>query len=187
MQVSRARIISFILSATFLIASAVTYSSFIKPSYDSLMKIRGEFEAKNSFFTTEKTYITRAQTLLSQYQSAQDFQASLESVLPSAPDTSDAVAQISGIAGLTGVTLTNFSSRVLEVQPLREEFLSGVGVVELVVQVSGSYDSLKKFIDHLETNMRLMNIKDAVLAQEGVGRGESLSARFVIRTYYQAQ
>lgn len=81
------------------------------------MKSRGELGAKRTFFETEKAYIAKAQALLSQYQSERDFQTSLESVLPSAPDTSDAVSQLSGIADLAGTSLTSVSSRVLEIQP----------------------------------------------------------------------
>lgn len=194
MRISRARIISFILSAIFIIASAVVYSSLIVPSYGGLMKSRGELEATRLAFETEKVNIEAAEKLLSEYRE-RGVQIGLESLLPSVPDTSGAVSQISGAAELTGLAgaklrLTNISSRVLEIRPSGDELIRGVGVIELAAHVSGSYEELKAFIKNIETNIRLMNIKDITVSPAaGLERRDAilLDARFTVHAYYQAQ
>jgi len=187
MQVSRTRITSFILSSIFLVASTVVYSSFIKPSYESLMTSRGELEAKRAFFETEKTYIEEAQSLLAQYRDEHGFQERIAYMLPSNPDTSGAVAQISGIADLTETNLMSVASRVLEIRPSGSDIIKGVGVVELSVRVAGTYESIKEFTDYIATNMRIMNVKNATISRPGIGLDVRLDARFTIHTYYQAQ
>lgn len=151
------------------------------------MRSRGELEAKRAFFETERTYIERAQALLSQYQATEDFQENISYALPSSPDTSGAIAQISGIADIARVDLISISSRVLEVRPSANEIIKGVGVVELSVRVVGNYAPIKQFTDDISTNMRIMNVQNATISRLAGQREDRLDARFTIHTYYQAQ
>jgi len=167
-----------------LIGVGIVFFGFIIPKVKEAQKLRGERHALGVVVKEEAETIKAVQVLLDKYINIPQLQDSLSLSLPTEERVPSIVNQIQGIAGLSGVVIESINLRTLPIEPTRgKSLIKAVGTIEITVKAQSSYESLKQYIEGIETNMRIMDIR-SIRASDEDGGGV-LSYTMVVNTYYQ--
>lgn len=197
MNQSTKRILSFGLSLLFLFLSLLIFIYFIKPVYNETQFLRLEVLKRSDFINNQKALIDQFQKLNQDYSNQLQIQEIFSLILPSNPSIAEALIQISGLlknnnlqflsanVGRPIILSANQTSSDLSIKP--------VGTFDINIKISGDYINFKNFLEQLETNIRLSNIKTINLSQVSVldqkikNQQKSLEYDLNIGFYYQSQ
>ena len=187
MKSSTKRIVSIGLSFIFFSAILFVYVNFITPELTEVQKQRAVVVAKENLFNGQKAAVEEVQKVLSEFQSVAQLQQTISLALPLAENTTQVLNQLQAIALNSQ---TNISS--LDIEPIaftasKEPIIRRLGGLGLGITVSGSYEAVKNFLRFLETNVRLMNVKNLEV-RPGAAQGRPQDFYSLIlkaETYYQ--
>ncbi len=153
--------------------------------------------ARSNFIKNQQTAIEQIKSLISSYKSESSLRNVVSAALPISPEISSALAQVSGLAANNGVTLSALNASL---QPLQNSGINSVspsstssvikpiGSIILDVKASGSYENLKSFIKGLESDVRVLDIKELkVTSLQGKNNGDFYNYDLTIISYYQSQ
>jgi Tfp pilus assembly protein PilO len=129
--------------------------------------------------------VNRAQKLFEEYGGISNLQDTLSKALPVEEDVPSIINQLQGIANARGVVIDSLDLNLLPVSSKEQsDALRAVGKVEIDMTVLGKYDGIKQYLDGLETNVRIMDVKDLTI-DGGAGDTDILKYEIVITAYYQ--
>ena len=173
MKASTKRSLSLIGSALLLIGAAVLYTSAIKPAYRNIQQLRASLIAKTNLFNEQKEIISRVKALLNQYQSAARLQETISLALPPDEAVAPLFQQVFAISQASGIKIQSFGLTAEAIKP------DGLGTLKLNLGLQGSYESLKSFLQSIETNIRVMDVTQ-------LGTQKDLHS-VSLTTYYQTK
>ena len=127
----------------------------------------------------------KVKTLISESNQAQELQKNISKILPLSEGISEAVNQISGLAFLNKLEVNSVSSRTLAIEPSNAKLIKGLGVVSFNIQLGGTYESFKSFLENLETNIRIMNVNYLIIESKGEGLTNNFLYNLTVDAYYQ--
>ena len=174
-----------VLGLVLLVASLMTYFQFITPAYDETQQIKSKQLGRSFFLKEEQSTIEKVQGLISSYQTQGQIQNAVSLSLPTNPDIGGALAQIYGISKNSGLVFQSASISSLSIQsvdsgaPLRDgtgesvavapsfSLQKPIGSVSFNVRLNGSYEGLKDFLDLLQTNIRIFDVKTLSISPAG--------------------
>ncbi len=101
--------------------------------------------------------------LLEKYNSiTTDDLSRLSKIVPSDSETTKILVQLENAAGKAGVTVKNLNSSVNQSTPQPPSQLASStpapGISTLDIRISASYESMKSFLDELQTSLRVIDI-----------------------------
>lgn len=185
MKGSTKRAFSILLASVFFIAAVGVYAYLIKPSYQEVSRKRGELYTKTTQLGDYKTTISQMQKLLAAYDDLSQAQQSISLMLPLETSIPQAVYQISGLASMSGLNLQSASIKELAMTP-SAGLLKGMGTLRFNVKLSGTYESMKQFLQNLGANIRIFNVNN--IKVEKLGNVPNVfSFNFELDAYYQSQ
>ena len=188
MRASTKRISSMFLALLFLIGALLVYSFFIKSSYHDIVKKRIDLESKRYALSQQEMYVQKMEDLLNRSQEAASFKERLSLALPLDPGTAQGVHQLLGLAAANRLEAPTLTSRVVANQLSKVRVLKGVGAVQFSFNAYGSYEGMKGFLNNLENNVRLMDVRSLKIDRvdrTAVGQN-NFRYTMVIDAYYQA-
>jgi hypothetical protein len=209
MKQSAKRLFSMFLALFFLIATFVLYFDLVQPAYNSVQLLRGQLAGENQALASEKALVTQAQTLIAAYKQGHGQTAGVSLAIPDGEDVAGALAQMEGIASNNNVVLTGVSistpglatdiPQSITTNGTTTATMRPLGSYSVNLTGSASYENFKSFLDELETNIRIFDVKTVAFSPSpsatGVagGRGSGLGATardsfdFVVsvQTYYE--
>lgn len=204
------RLSSIIIAALIIAAALMVYFEFIVPAYTNLQAIKGQEESETMLYTNENQIVTQGKSLLATYQSDASSSQLVGMALPVGQDVSGALAQIYGIASNAGVTVLSTGISVQAAQVTKPQsaasggqiasaaeagsVVKSTGTLTFQIAGSGSYESIKSFLQGLEANIRIFNVTAITLAPGGIGATKTQAANpdlfnysVTVVTYYQSQ
>lgn len=171
MKPSAKRSLSLLLTAVLLIGALIFYTNILKPEYNRIQTLRGELAAKKVLFDDRKVIIDRVKDLLTNYQSAMKLQKDISLALPFTADTAPLFNQIFSHGRNSGLQLQSLGFN--QIPPNQD----GLGVVQMTLNLRGSYPSLKTFLQLVETNTRVMDVSRLTITGD--------TYNLTINAYYQ--
>ncbi len=194
MKTSTKRILSILFSAFFLMATLVVYGTLIQPEFQSASKLQGLVASKSQLYDNQKSAVTQVTNLITQFQSSTaKLQQTVGLAIPIGPNVTQALNQWQAIAVANQVNLLSLT--IQPGQPSNPKGSTQALVKKLYnipteVNVSGSYNSLKQFLNSTETNARIMNVTDfdfkAVTDNKpGIGSNVNYSMQLDVVAFYQ--
>jgi Tfp pilus assembly protein PilO len=187
MKASTKRAASLLLTAVLFIASLFAYATLVRPEYNTVTLLRGELVSKTEFLTKQQAAIDGVQKLLAQYQGVARLSDSLSMALPSKENVSSILSQITAIAQSSGVAVQSVGITYLPLKPANASIslARGIGTLRLNIEMAGSYASLKRFLQSLETNIRVMDIQNLTINPVGRSDQDIFGYSLNVDTYYQ--
>jgi len=188
MKPSSVRFFNLLISLLLLIATIFVYSVLISPAYREINQLRGDLASKNELLKNQKKIVEKVKELLSRQQSLSVPKQAVSLVLPNSEKYPELINQISGLARAANLRLESINLSLL---PFQDSFSTGdenvpvVGVVQISVDLEGSYDSLKTFIQTIENNIRVMDLVKLTVSKRNQG-GDNFLYNLVINAYYQS-
>lgn len=184
MRPATKRLLSIFISLIFLIGSIILFSRAVVPEYGKIQQLRGEKRSLDAVVSEEEQLVATASRLLNEYSSAANLRESLSLVLPLTEALPSMVNQLQGIAKSTGVTIEGINVENLPLEHSKtSSIIEPAGSFKVAVRVSGSYESLRSYVQALETNVRIIDID--LTSISGGGTKGPLKASLVLKTYYQ--
>ncbi len=174
------------IATLLFMATLGIYVSLIKPAYQDIDQIRGQLYTKNSQLNDYKNTISQMQTLLAQYDNLSQAQQSVSLMLPTQPSIPEAVFQISGIAGVSGLNLQSLSVKELAITPSISPLIKGMSTLRFSTKLTGTYESLKAFLQNMSANIRIFNINTVKVEKLGT-TSNVFNFNIDIDAYYQTK
>lgn len=185
MRGSTKRAFSILIAAIMLVVSFAVYVYLIKPSYQEISKKRGQLFTKQNQLKEYKSAVGQIQKLLAAYKDFAEIQKSVSQMIPTEPMIPHAMNQINGIASLSGLSLQSMTIKELSVS-LGTSLVKGRGTLRINARLGGTYESMKAFLNNIESNVRIFNINSIKLDKAG-STPNVFSFNFEIDTFYQPQ
>lgn len=201
MRASTKRILSAALSLIFIFLAFVVFAMLIKPSYEETQKLRADVLSRQNFIQNQKSLTEQFKKLVSQYDSQEKAQENISLILPQNPAIGEALTQINGLLDLNHLNVLSFNIN----RPLLQSYSSSntnststqvikpLGTIDINFKVVGNYSDFKNFLNQLETNIRIFNVKTLnispviiVSGDKNQSQNKTLSYDISITTYYQA-
>jgi len=175
-------------------ATLVVYGTLIQPEFQSASKLQGLVASKSQLYDNQKSAVTQVTNLITQFQSSTaKLQQTVGLAIPIGPNVTQALNQWQAIAVANQVNLLSLT--IQPGQPSNPKGSTQALVKKLYnipteVNVSGSYNSLKQFLNSTETNARIMNVTDfdfkAVTDNKpGIGSNVNYSMQLDVVAFYQ--
>jgi hypothetical protein len=141
--------------------------AYVVPTYSDTKKINQEKIEFLEVLDNGKLLLQRRDELLKKYSEIDPMDiARLEKMLPANPDNVKLILEIDALAKAQGLALQNVKINNLEEEkktPLNKQQNTrvnpDVGILTLDFTTTGSYTGYVDFIQSLERNLRIMNIK----------------------------
>lgn len=192
MKASTQRALSLLGTALLLIAALAVYVILVAPEYERINVMRGELAARSQVFEEKNSIISRVKDLIAQYQGTARIQDTISFTLPKQENAAAITQQLSGIASVTGVIIQSMSLQPQALRPTRAtgggESVKAVGVSEINLRLVGSYESVKTFVQSVETNIRLMDVVSfRAEVPSRATPGTPITYNLVINAYYQPE
>ena len=187
MKASTKRMFSIFLSAIFIIAALVIFVNFVKPVYKTITDKRSEVASRGKDLASIQTAIEQSKNNFADYRSLSDFQKSISLSLPQDQSLASAIYQFSSLALTSGLTVESINISELPFTPPSGEenaLLKGTGTINLNIKATGSYESLKNFLDKLETNIRIFDLDSLKIDQIGEKSSDAFNFNIGVNTYY---
>ena len=184
---SSTRFFSLLASLAILIASIVVYSLLLKPAYEEVNQLRGDLTSKSDLVSEQRRVIEKVKELLDQYPSLAGPRQKISLALPDKADYPTLLNQINGLTNAAGLALQSVSlASVTSAQAGGLGAGSNVPImstIQINLDVSGSYQTLKSFLQTIETNIRIMDLVS--LAITPLANSNNYNYHLVVNTYYQ--
>lgn len=193
MKSSTKRILSIVLAGLFFIAALVVYGNLIRPKINEVNEKRAIVFAKENFLKNQQASVAQIQNLIGQMQNTEKVKTSIALAMPGGTDITQALNQLNAIARNNQVEFLSFSIGQGRIQskPPSELLVRRVVESDAKISVLGSYENVKSFLEGVETNVRVSNVKKVSLfplVKTGVGLagGSSIySMNIDFKMYYQ--
>jgi Tfp pilus assembly protein PilO len=201
MRASTKRILSAMLSLLFIFSAFVIVAMLIKPAYEETQKLKADALSRENALNNQKVLVDQFKKLLSQYDSQEKVQENLSLILPQNPAIGEALTQINGLLDLNNLNVLSFNiNRPLlqsysssNINSTNTQVIKPLGTIDINFKVVGNYSDFKNFLNQLETNIRIFNIKTLnispviiVSGDKNQSQNKTLSYDISITTYYQA-
>jgi len=211
MKQNQKRFSSLILAVLFLIAAMIIFFDLLQPAYGDLQMLKGKDLSEQNFIDNEQQLVTQVKGLIASYDGQASGQQSVALALPVGQNIAAALAQISGLASVNNIALKNISisSQAPQAQPAAPATAAGatggiasaaaggaivkpLGTISFQVTADGSYEGFKNFIQGIENNIRIFDLKSVTIHSDPVSFGkvsnqDNFSYDLSISTYYQSQ
>lgn len=186
MKSSTKRFYSLLLGICLLVGALFVFSSFVGPEYSEIQRLRGERQAKLDLLKDYQVTADALNSLLNKYRSVAELQNTLALSLPLSEQAPGVFNQLQGLAIGNNLRMDSLSFQYLPVEYNDQtSILKPVGVLRVAVKAVGTYDNFKKFLQAVETNVRILDVASLTLEGGGVVRNPSLTYNLVVDTYYQ--
>jgi len=185
MKPSSKRLIGVGLSLVFLIGTAFVLSVFILPTTETIQRLRGEEAALGELYDRELARVETVKQVFEQFGGISNLQDTLSLALPIEENVPSIINQVNGIAKISGIVINSIDLQLLPIRSTSQESaIRPVGTVRIVLDVQGAYESIKLYLQAIETNVRIMDVQK-LNVEGGADESQVLNYKIVIHAYYQ--
>jgi hypothetical protein len=184
MRVSTKRILSVGLAGIFLIAAFFVYSNFISATLKEVTEQRALLEGKRQLFANQKAAFQQVDGYRVQLEE-KNIQAKLNLAVPNQIDSISALRQVEAAAKKGGAIISGLNFKQVASRSNKQTFLKKIGVLEINLSLSGTYEALKESLRLLETSARVASIKEFKFQPSGSRTGVSDALSLNLEMYYQ--
>lgn len=178
------RLIGVFGSLALLVGALTVFSVLILPATATIQELRGEKVALTNLYNNERRTVDAVGEVFEKFGSVFNLQDTLSLALPTQEDIPSIVNQINGIAKATGVIIDSIDLKLLPINvSSKDDAFKPVGTVRITIDLEGAYESIKLYLDSIETNVRIMDVQ--MFEVEGDTESEVLKYTIEIDAYYQ--
>ncbi len=148
-----------ILSIILILAAVGGFVGFVMPTYNEAREIKQQKDKYEEVLANARLLAEKRDSLLEIYNSIDPSDLErLERMLPDNPDNVKLILEIDALARSQGLTLQNVKIGQPEEQRNRTA-VADIGTLTLDFSTSGPYPGYVNFINALEKNLRIMNVR----------------------------
>jgi len=187
MRASTKRAFSLLISSGFIVLALVVYITFTQPAYNTISGLQSDLDSKIKILADTKAALLGVDKLKIEYKQNEKKIDTLSLALPSEEAVSSIVAQINNRTEANGLIVQSIGINYLPIKsPTGSLSLArGVGTLQLDLRIFGSYNSFKRFLQDLERNVKIMDVRGLRLESAGRPDQDLYAFNLTVDTYYQ--
>jgi len=189
MRQSTKRLFSMLFALLLVVGAFVIFFNYTRVAYEEIKTIRGEKLSREEFIESQKQAIADVRKLLDSYHGEVDFQNAISASFSKNPNISAAIAQLNGLANLSKLSITSITisekGTAAKGTAGTASLIRPINIIGFNIQLIGSYEQLKDFLDKLESNVRLFEISAINIQPLGKSNQNIYSFSLQVETYYQ--
>ncbi len=185
MKQTAKRFSSLIFALVLFVAALIVFFDLVQPAYQDLQAAKGKQVSQDNFLANEQKIVSQAQGLVAAFQKQAQNQGPVNMALPVGPNVAGAITQIAGLGSanniaIQSISVSNQSPSAKPSQPATAgqggsgqiataafggSLTRPLGSISFQVTATGSYESFKNFLQGLENNTRIFDVKTAGIHQ----------------------
>ncbi len=191
MRHSAQRLISLVIAVALVFAALFIFVQLVRPTYADTEYSRGTLASKRNLVESQEKVVKAVKDALQKYDSNEEAQRAVSLALPLTPDEGSIFYEIQKLAELNLLSLQSFQAGAPtasgDAKKKATFTLKPVYSLNFQMKLVGSYENFKKFLDALETNVRLTDVKNVTV--EPLARSSQNFYTFTLSvvTYYQSE
>jgi Tfp pilus assembly protein PilO len=136
-----------------IILCAVLLFGLIMPKYRDLSRINSEIYSKDEELSSYKQYVDELKRITGEIKKNEDSLLKIEAALPSKPSLAPVLNFLQKEASLAGLSLEELNPSYLSMSKGEK-----IRTTQISIALSGSYPSLKQFVEKVEKSARIIDI-----------------------------
>jgi len=189
------RNISLALIILFFISAFIVFFNYTWPSLFKVLDVNNELNAVKKEYAKQSQSLEMAKQIINQYKNLANVSQMLSLTLPKSEEIYNVITQLNKISQNSGLLLQNIS-----IQPSSqtssttstnkiESLMSKPQIVTITLNLVGTYESFKTWLEAIETNIRLMDITNinfsGMINQEKSTNPNIFNYSVTLNFYYQ--
>lgn len=195
MKQATKRLISSAAALILFMATFFVFVSFVAPAFQEAQELRGEELGLQNVIKNQKEITDRVKKAISEYNGEGDARDAVSEVLPLSPNVAQALAGINGMSEMNHIALQSVSLQAASNQAnmpspglsaaSSTSIIRPIGVLNFQIKLTGTYEDFKSFIQNLETDIRIADVKTVAIDHAGKPNQNSFLYTVVASMYYQ--
>jgi len=195
MKYTAKRNLSLSLSVIFLVLALIVFFVWDWPSFKAVGELNKKINQEQTQYNNQYQAVQIAKSIIDQYKSLINVSQTVSLSIPRDPEIQNLLAQVDNITTQSGLTLDNINFEtaatvVLSAKQAKQStsIVQSYRTMTLTLGLSGNYDSLKTWLNAIETNIRVMDvvkISFAGLSTEASKNIGIFNFKVTLNVYYQ--
>lgn len=151
----------FFITIAILIAIVLVVKFLIMPAYEDVSSLRAVRDEKKDIIIELGNFIKKIAEWRDNFAKFEEGRAKMNLALPSGEDFPNLIVSLENLAGSSGVILgsIDFGAAVRGRSIAAKSDEVNALASDLTIQVSGTYEAFKAFLDKVESNARVVDIQ----------------------------
>lgn len=193
MKHSTKRLISLTVAVVMFAGALFVFLELVRPAYADLEYLRGVMLGKKSIVESQEKIVAQVRQAMERFSERPELQGAVSLALPLKANEGRVFHEVQKLAEMNEVSLQTFQVNVSTASSQKKPKSSTVAFAVAPVQALnfqarfvGSYENFKKFLEMLETNVRITDVRS--VSAEPIARSSPNFYTFNLSaaTYYQS-
>lgn len=193
MKYTARRNISLALSLVFLVLTLIVIFVWAWPTFKEVGDLNKKINEEKSQYDTQYKAVQIAKSIIDQYKSLISVSQTISLSIPRGAEIQNLLAQLDNITTQSGLSLQsiNFENVGALASPSKQSasnIVQGYKTLRLTLGLMGNYESLKTWLNAVESDIRLMdivNIAFAGLTSDSQKNSGLFNFKVMLNVYYQ--
>jgi Tfp pilus assembly protein PilO len=184
MNTSTKKLIVSLGGLLLVVGSLGIFIGSIMPQISTIKELQGKRQATADLLENYGEAIQETNRIISKYQSVDNLDTVFSEVIPEKPDVPSFLNQVYGLAKLNDVFIDLIDFQEMPLQVAEEgSLIQPYGSVRASIRCVSDYEEMKSYLNAIETNTRLMNVK-LINIDGGFTSEPKLSYTITVEAYY---
>lgn len=195
MKESTKRNLSLILIIVFFIVAFVVFFNYTWPALLRVLDANDKLKVVKQNYAKQLQSLQMAKQIIDQYKNLTNVNQTISLTLPKSEEIYNVITQLNKISQNSGLLLQSISlqrsapTSQTTSTTKTESLLNKPQTITLTLNLVGTYEAFKTWLEAIETNIRLMDITNinfsGVLSSEKSTTSNIFNYRVTLNTYYQ--
>jgi Tfp pilus assembly protein PilO len=166
------------------------------PIVQGVLNSRKDIVSNQNLLSERENFIKTIESLIDKYKNNEEVLKNLDNILPGDSDVPDLLVQIEAMANAGGMVVKDVNITVVDDKEAskaaaartgavaQEKAPSNYKTISIDLTATGDYSALKKFLQAIEENMRLIDVDSISFSGKTQGSSSLFDFNITLMTYY---
>ncbi|HOM33006.1 MAG TPA: hypothetical protein PK168_00145 [Candidatus Paceibacterota bacterium] len=195
MKETAKRNISLILVIVFFGAAMIVFFTLSWPNLTKVFDLNSVLNESKKEYEKQNQSLQLAKSIIEQYKNLNDVNQAVSLTMPKTDEIYNIIVQLNKIAESSGMSIEGLSlkevinNNELDDSNNRQNLVKPYRTISINTSLNGSYESFKTWLELVETNIRLMDVKSVSFEGVNLSSNKSINNFFNFNVnldiYYQ--
>ncbi len=191
MKETSKRNISLIIVILIFGVALVVFFSLSWPNLTKVFDLNSQLNETKKEYTNQSQAVQLAKSVIEQYKNLNDVNQAVSLIMPKTDELYNVIVQLNKISESSGLSIQDLSLKEENSSATQKQqgLIKPAKILTLNITLLGNYESFKTWLEAIETNMRLMDIKSISFSGTTLSEKTTTSNFFTFKVsldiYYQ--
>ncbi len=166
MKETAKRNISLILVIVFFGAAMIVFFTLSWPNLTKVFDLNFILNESKKEYEIQSQSLQLAKSIIEQYRNLNNVNQAISLTMPKTDEIYNIIVQLNKIAESSGMSIEGVSLKEVinnELETSNQNLIKPYQTISINISLKGSYESFKTWLESVETNIRLMDVKSVSL------------------------